>query len=210
MSFNTHQKSTKPPTTLNPHAAEFVPFTLRSPSLPESSSSAASRHPDEEEEARQFWNHQLPDDITRDFNLMTQDNDYDDSGSFSLASLSLDEAEKFPCASQGRGRFMFSDQPGEHNANGNGEMEVGPVDFLASQFPGFASESLAQVYFANGCDLHSTLEMLTQLEVLFSYSINHLVVCCYHLFHTSDPFAVATSGWWWIESEEEPKEFCCS
>ncbi|KAJ4903048.1 CTC-interacting domain 7 [Raphanus sativus] len=165
MSFNTHQKSTKPPTTLNPHAAEFVPFTLRSPSLPESSSSAASRHSDEEEEARQFWNHQLPDDITRDFNLMTQDNDYDDSGSFSLASLSLDEAEKFPCASQGRGRFMFSDQPGEHNANGNGEMEVGPVDFLASQFPGFASESLAQVYFANGCDLHSTLEMLTQLEL---------------------------------------------
>ncbi|KAJ0260229.1 Smr domain-containing protein [Hirschfeldia incana] len=152
------KSSTKPPTTLNPHAAEFVPFTLRSPSLAESSSSA-SRHPDvdDDEEARQFWNHQLPDDITPDFNSYD-----DDSGSFSLAALSLDEAEKFPCASQGRGTFVFSDQPGH---NGNGEMEVDPVDFLASQFPGFAAESLAQVYFANGCDLRSTIEMLTQLEL---------------------------------------------
>ncbi|CAN6841857.1 unnamed protein product, partial [Brassica oleracea] len=166
MSFTTQAsvpKSTKPPTTtLNPHAAEFVPFTLRSPSssrlLAESS---ASRHSDDDDEARQFWNHQLPDDITPDFKLMTLDDScYDDSGSFSLAALSLYEAEKFPSAERERNPF------GRHSDNPNvGEMEVDPVDYLASQFPGFAAESLAQVYFANGCDLHSTIEMLTQLEL---------------------------------------------
>ena len=43
--------------------------------------------------------------------------------------------------------------------------DVGPLEFLASQFPGFAAESLAEVYFANGGDLNLTIEMLTQLEV---------------------------------------------
>ncbi|KAL0741054.1 hypothetical protein Bca4012_082567 [Brassica carinata] len=184
MSFNTDPKlssRTKPPTTLNPHAAAFVPSTLRSPSsskLLAESSTTASRHSDveEEEEARQFWNHQLPDDITPDFTSMTQDDCSYDSGSFSLATLSLDDAEKFPCASPGRGGFVFSDQPlgnadrdrnpfGRNSRHNVGEMELDPVDYLASQFPGFAAESLAQVYYANGCDLHSTLEMLTQLEL---------------------------------------------
>ncbi|KAK4401260.1 Polyadenylate-binding protein-interacting protein 7 [Sesamum angolense] len=41
---------------------------------------------------------------------------------------------------------------------------VNPLEFLASQFPGFAAESLAEVYFANGGDLNLTIEMLTQLE----------------------------------------------
>ncbi|CAH2060846.1 unnamed protein product [Thlaspi arvense] len=246
------------PTTLNPHAAEFVPFTLRSPSsgattsnldltsrllasssyvgkaVLDRSESSASHHSDEE--ARQFWSHQLPDDITPDFKFMTQDDNSYGSGSLSLASLSLYEAnevEKFPSASGGGG-YSFSDQSGlaSHNANGNnlseksrypvssfgedpqrpsfmhlspkpwdkqimnaeqllwndsernpfggssrqyindmitenptiGEIEVNPVEFLASQFPGFAAESLAEVYFANGCDLHLTVEMLTQLE----------------------------------------------
>ncbi|KAF4386328.1 hypothetical protein G4B88_003545 [Cannabis sativa] len=42
--------------------------------------------------------------------------------------------------------------------------DINPVEFLASQFPGFAAESLAEVYFANGCDLNLTVEMLIQLE----------------------------------------------
>ncbi|ESQ50238.1 hypothetical protein EUTSA_v10001942mg [Eutrema salsugineum] len=261
------------PTTLNPHAAEFVPFTLRTPSsggattsnldvtsklLASSSSvgkavldrseSSASHHSDEE--ARQFWSHQLPDDITPDFKLMTQDDNSYGSGSLSLASLSLydiNEAEKFPSASGGGGGgggYPFSDQHGlasrSRIANGNslsekirypvssfgepnfmhvspkpwdkqimnadqllgnereknpfsgnprhgfindmitensnvGEIEVNPVEFLASQFPGFASESLAEVYFANGCDLHLTVEMLTQLELQVDGGLNQNV-----------------------------------
>ncbi|KAK6129553.1 hypothetical protein DH2020_036711 [Rehmannia glutinosa] len=43
--------------------------------------------------------------------------------------------------------------------------DVSPLEFLASQFPGFAAESLAEVYFANAGDLNLTIEMLTQLEL---------------------------------------------
>lgn len=235
--------STLKPTTLNPHAAEFVPFTLRSPrpttttttsnldvttprllasssSVLDRSESSVSHHSDDE--ARQFWSHQLPDDLTPDFKLMTtQDDNSYASGSLSLASLSLYEPENFPRASGGGGGggggFVFSDQSGLAPHNGHnlsdksrypisssfgedqsfspkpwdkqimnerernpfgrfmipenpnvGEMEVNPVEFLASQFPGFAAESLAEVYFANGCDLQLTVEMLTQLEVFSS------------------------------------------
>ncbi|KAF6146605.1 hypothetical protein GIB67_008891 [Kingdonia uniflora] len=44
------------------------------------------------------------------------------------------------------------------------DSQVNPVDFLSSQFPGFAAESLADVYYSNDCDLNSTIEMLIQLE----------------------------------------------
>ncbi|EPS58837.1 hypothetical protein M569_15978, partial [Genlisea aurea] len=39
-----------------------------------------------------------------------------------------------------------------------------PLEFLASRFPGFAVESLAQVYFLNGGDVNLTVEMLNQFE----------------------------------------------
>ncbi|KAG5098647.1 hypothetical protein JHK82_048501 [Glycine max] len=45
------------------------------------------------------------------------------------------------------------------------DTDLNPLEFLASLFPGFASESLAEVFFANACDLHLTIEMLTQLEI---------------------------------------------
>lgn len=45
------------------------------------------------------------------------------------------------------------------------DTDINPVEFLASHFPGFAAESLAEVYFANACDLNLTIEMLIQLEV---------------------------------------------
>ncbi|GFQ04915.1 polyadenylate-binding protein-interacting protein 7 [Phtheirospermum japonicum] len=51
------------------------------------------------------------------------------------------------------------------NNNNNNNPDVNPVEFLASQFPGFAAESLAEVYFANAGDLNLTIEMLTQLEI---------------------------------------------
>nr|XP_004498833.1 polyadenylate-binding protein-interacting protein 7 isoform X2 [Cicer arietinum] len=53
------------------------------------------------------------------------------------------------------------------------ETDFNPLEFLASLFPGFASESLAEVYFANGCDLHLTVEMLTQLEIQVDGNFGH-------------------------------------
>ncbi|KAI4316451.1 hypothetical protein L6164_024429 [Bauhinia variegata] len=52
------------------------------------------------------------------------------------------------------------------------DADMNPLEFLASQFPGFAAESLAEVYFANGCDLNLTIEMLTQLELQVDGSFN--------------------------------------
>jgi hypothetical protein len=43
--------------------------------------------------------------------------------------------------------------------------EIDPISLLTSEFPGFASESLAEIYYANGGDLSLTMEMLTELEV---------------------------------------------
>ncbi|WOL01058.1 polyadenylate-binding protein-interacting protein 7-like isoform X1 [Canna indica] len=40
-----------------------------------------------------------------------------------------------------------------------------PIEFLSSQFPGFAAQSLADVYYGNECDLNLTIEILTQLEL---------------------------------------------
>ncbi|XP_059662062.1 polyadenylate-binding protein-interacting protein 7 [Cornus florida] len=51
-------------------------------------------------------------------------------------------------------------------------MDVNPLEFLASQFPGFAAESLTEVYFANGGDLNLTIEMLTQLELQVDGGLN--------------------------------------
>ncbi|KAA8546205.1 hypothetical protein F0562_003056 [Nyssa sinensis] len=50
--------------------------------------------------------------------------------------------------------------------------DLNHLEFLASQFPGFAAESLAEVYFANGGDLDLTIEMLTQLELQFDAGLN--------------------------------------
>ncbi|XP_020574847.1 polyadenylate-binding protein-interacting protein 7 [Phalaenopsis equestris] len=42
---------------------------------------------------------------------------------------------------------------------------INHVEFLALQFPGFSAGSLAEVYYANNCDLNLTIEILTQLEL---------------------------------------------
>nr|XP_029124334.1 polyadenylate-binding protein-interacting protein 7 isoform X2 [Elaeis guineensis]XP_029124335.1 polyadenylate-binding protein-interacting protein 7 isoform X2 [Elaeis guineensis] len=42
---------------------------------------------------------------------------------------------------------------------------INPIEFLLSRFPGFAAQSLADVYYGNGCDLNLTIEILTQLEL---------------------------------------------
>ncbi|KAH1067513.1 hypothetical protein J1N35_032500 [Gossypium stocksii] len=245
-------------TTLNPNAAEFVPFSLRLPSSSGSTRAAAtatfstsgtvgkavldrsgsSVSNNSDDEAHQFWRHQLPDDITPDFKVINEDDSQCmEPGSLSLAGLSLhdgSEASRFPTSAAGG--FVFGDQQELLQQYGNGnnldekfrypsssygeepisasflnlplkpwdeqlvnsdqligngregqlydgnsrhafasdilgehtninDTEMNHVDFLASQFPGFAAESLAEVYFANGCDLNLTIEMLTQLEL---------------------------------------------
>lgn len=200
---------------LNPDAAEFVPFSLRSPSasvtVPDSSSTFAnfnattpgkavldrtesSKSNNSDDEAHQYWRHQLPDDIIPDFNVGDEDPQGINTLPFSNLSLadvnetngsSFTKKMGFPLSSSSAS-FQPSAKPwdihGDHQPSYNGDhvhgylddmlneqqmegTEVNPLEFLASQFAGFAAESLADVYFANGGDLNLTIEMLTQLEL---------------------------------------------
>ncbi|CAL9776950.1 unnamed protein product [Musa acuminata subsp. burmannicoides] len=64
---------------------------------------------------------------------------------------------------------------GNHNTSSMGDLigdnvflenyATDPIEFLSSQFPGFGSQSLADVYYGNGCDLNLTIGILTQLEL---------------------------------------------
>ncbi|KAL1552289.1 polyadenylate-binding protein-interacting protein 7-like isoform X1 [Salvia divinorum] len=92
--------------TLNPNAAEFVPFSLRSPaadtkvletspkltnsgkSVLDRLESSVSNNSNSEEEAHRYWCHQLPDDITPDFKLMGIDNDANKASRYTSPSNS--------------------------------------------------------------------------------------------------------------------------
>ncbi|KAG4382570.1 hypothetical protein GLYMA_14G106500v4 [Glycine max] len=81
--------------------------------------------------------------------------------------------------SSGQEALVYDDNTGHGFFNdvfaGNSlvnDTDLNPLEFLASLFPGFASESLSEVFFANGCDLHLTIEMLTQLEIQVDSSFN--------------------------------------
>ncbi|PIN23988.1 hypothetical protein CDL12_03291 [Handroanthus impetiginosus] len=246
--------------TLNPHATEFIPAALRSPTASNRDAEASSKFVgssaftpgkgildrsessisnNSDDEAQQYWRHQLPDDITPDFKVMGIDDSQGIDGlSFSSLSLTdISEGSRFS-ASTGSG-FMLKEQQGlsPRPVNGNGYAEkltypvssygeypsptgfypslakpwdqqivtddqllargsdsgnpghaflgdmsneqllvdnpdMSPLEFLASQFPGFAAESLAEVYFANAGDLNLTIEMLTQLELQVDGSVN--------------------------------------
>ncbi|KAB2627996.1 polyadenylate-binding protein-interacting protein 7-like [Pyrus ussuriensis x Pyrus communis] len=260
-------------TALNPNAAEFVPFSLRSPSSGSTStaqgaskfSSAgtfgkavldrteSSTSNNSDDEAHQYWRHQLPDDITPDLR------------SWEKMSLSLHddvEATRFP-ASTGSGYLLneshtngnsfseklrasappfggddlssasflhMSPKPWEKqilNSNqlvGNGQegspydgfsrhgfmndmmgehavvedADINPAEFLAAQFPGFSAQSVAEVYFTNGCDLNLTIEMLTQLELQvdggFNENLNSKAVSAPDLSSMDFPALTPTDG----------------
>ncbi|KAI3496339.1 hypothetical protein L1887_38697 [Cichorium endivia] len=214
-------------TTLNPDAAEFVPFSLRSPSSnPPSSNfnnfspstpgksilkrSESSLSNNSDDEAHQFWRHQLPDDITPDFNVICEE-ESNGINNIPFSNLSISDVNgtsRFTDqmnGGSGSGRFGnfqqmsgkpwdmhgddliggVIDEPPHYNGdNGQGYLDdmineqqmegtdVNSLGFLASQFPGFAAESLAEVYYANGCDLNLTIEMLTQLELQVDNGLN--------------------------------------
>ncbi|KAK4274529.1 hypothetical protein QN277_017734 [Acacia crassicarpa] len=78
------------------------------------------------------------------------------------------------------------------------DTDMNPLEFLAAQFPGFASESLAEVYFANGFDLNLTIEMLTQLELqvdcTFNQNLNSKTVSAPNLSAMDFPALTSPDG----------------
>ncbi|KAJ0706451.1 putative polyadenylate-binding protein-interacting protein/7, CUE [Helianthus annuus] len=169
---------------LNPDAAEFVPFALRSssgnPTAADTSSSfgsfaasspgksilnriESSVSNNSDDETRQFWRDQLPDDIIPDFNVVGEEE------SQTINSIPFSSIIDEPHYNGDPGHGYLDDLFNEQQMEGT---DVNSFEFLASQFPGFAAESLAEVYYANGCDLNLTIEMLTQLELQVDNGLN--------------------------------------
>ncbi|MCO5578796.1 hypothetical protein L7F22_032642 [Adiantum nelumboides] len=146
---------------LNPNAAEFIPAALKStaaataaaaetpsPSTIESlpfgsskpgSQSKISNRTDSDDERRQYWKDQLPDDIIPDFSIDLVESDD-----------RLGWERKYPEENIG----VTSDGDGSDS-----------LDLLVRHFPGFAAQSLAEILAANNGDLFMTFEMLMQLEL---------------------------------------------
>ncbi|XP_047966966.1 polyadenylate-binding protein-interacting protein 7-like isoform X2 [Salvia hispanica] len=200
---------------LNPNAAEFVPFALRSPaanmkdletspklttsgkSVLDRSESSVLNTSNSEEEAQQYWCHQLPDDITPDFKLMGIDNDANIASRYT-SGFTLKEQQassvypldgnaraenlRYPVSSIGeclqtsRDRKVLSGTDQPYNGSTNqafaanehllfNNADLCRLEFLASQFPSFSAESIADAYLSSGGDLNLTINVLTQLEL---------------------------------------------
>ncbi|KAH6826343.1 CTC-interacting domain 7 [Perilla frutescens var. hirtella] len=240
--------------TLNPNAAEFVPSALRSQAanvrIPDTSSkyvtsgksvldrseSSASNNSNSEEEAQQYWSHQLPDDITPDFKVTGMENEINRVAFSNLSLNDVNEASRYtsptnsgfmlkeqqafslhpmdgignsraeklryPVSSYGESfqtslakpwdkQISGSDQllARERNPYNGNSSQTFPTDmsneqllldnadmcrleFLASQFPSFAAECIAEAYVTNGGDLNLTIRMLTQLELQVDGGLN--------------------------------------
>ncbi|KAL3650714.1 hypothetical protein CASFOL_007117 [Castilleja foliolosa] len=174
-------------------SSKISPPSQHEKSILDRSESSISKHSDEE--AHQYWRNQLPDDITPDFEITGFDNaqEINDLSFPGLSLTDIDQRPRF--TSSASSGFIPKQQglsplakPWEkqivENDSYNGISRIGvldgmsneqlliddedvssPFEFLASQFPGFAAESLAEVYSASGGDLNLTVEMLTQLEL---------------------------------------------
>ncbi|XP_024967920.1 polyadenylate-binding protein-interacting protein 7 isoform X2 [Cynara cardunculus var. scolymus] len=224
---------------LNPDAAEFVPFALRSPSATVRAPDVSSSFGDEDSQAINmlpFSTLSLADvNETSRFTAsagsafmlkeqqessphQTNGGDFSKKMGYHISSY----GENSPSASfqqlPAKPWDMHGDQllssirdgPSYNGDPGHGYLddmlneqqmegtEVNPLEFLASQFAGFAAESLAEVYFANGGDLNLTIEMLTQLELQvdggFNQNLNSKALSAPNLSALDFPALSPTEG----------------
>jgi Ataxin-2 C-terminal region len=186
----------KKTTSLNPNAAEFVPSFHRSAVSTVTVSEANSSYKEKatldrtdsaksnnsEDEARRYWQSQLPDDIIPDFSAPEKDEFVTVLPSLDKLTLSAieDPYLSYPGDATQSGYLLGSNNWDQiesefdlgfvdgSSIDQNVAVDAGfdPVDYLVSQFPGFSAQSLADLYCANGYDLNVTIETLIQLEVI--------------------------------------------
>lgn len=85
-----------------------------------------------------------------------------------MASLSNKRVNQFINSDQfmkgGEGR-RYQVEPMDFNSKAYISNRNIISDYLVSQFPAFAPETIADAYYANGCDLKSTIEILNQQQL---------------------------------------------
>ena len=124
--------------TLNPYAAAYIPLAKRD-SQPEEVPKSQLRHKAVLEGDSRGTAAQLSQDV---FSMKSQSVHGSYSGSSQYESEMLEK------------QMM--------------DLEFDMVmDYLQTAFPGLSKQSLADVYFANNGDIEATVDMLSQLEVLF-------------------------------------------
>ncbi|KAJ3695780.1 hypothetical protein LUZ60_001157 [Juncus effusus] len=185
-------------TSLNPNAAEFVPsFRLPSAVSNASNSSAqqqkstldrvdSAKSTNSDDEARRYWQSQLPDDIIPDFSAPEKDET--DSILPSLDSLALNEDPFYNTDAANQSAYYDNSNISwdqfeteydlgfvdENSAdNGVAGQDFDPLEYLVSQFPGFSAQSLSDLFYANGRDLNVTIETLIQLELQVDSGAHH-------------------------------------
>lgn len=204
MSFPNNQMSNqlKKTTSLNPNAAEFVPSFHRSAASTGTVSVANSskekvtldrtdsaKSNSSEDEARRYWQSQLPDDIIPDFSAPEKDEIETVLPTLDKLTLSAieDPYSSYPGDGTQSGYLFGSNNWDQiesefdlgfadgRSTDHNVAVDAGfdPVDYLVSQFPGFSAQSLADLYCANGYDLNVTIETLIQLEVNGVFMFQH-------------------------------------
>lgn len=123
--------------TLNPNAAEFVPFALKSPkvkaaetspqfaekSVLDRSESSVSNNSNTEEEAQQYWSHQLPDDIIPDFEGMGLDNEMNSSLFSSLTLNDVNKASRYNSPKYSGFKLQEHQAFSHHHVEGNNRAE---------------------------------------------------------------------------------------
>ncbi|XP_015688364.1 polyadenylate-binding protein-interacting protein 7-like [Oryza brachyantha] len=156
--------------------------------------SESSKSNNSDDETHQFWRRQLPDDIIPDFSDMENAEQPHGELSLSRLSLNAPPFVGTATSNFSRdchsllsqtgknvelGSILYYDEnsssnSGEQNhadnlcyTNGKHDLlyDHDPLENLASQFPGYSMESLAELYHANGCDFDLTVEILTHLEM---------------------------------------------
>ncbi|KAK1369369.1 Polyadenylate-binding protein-interacting protein 7 [Heracleum sosnowskyi] len=128
-------------TSLNPNAVEFVPSSLRSSPANTSAVDVSSISPPtsniplrktglnrsessvsnkSDEEARQYWSCQLPDDIIPDFNVVGEDDStgIDDLPFSDLSLIDVNERARLPGASTGSNLILKEQNFSPHRING--------------------------------------------------------------------------------------------
>ncbi|EFJ34315.1 hypothetical protein SELMODRAFT_438708 [Selaginella moellendorffii] len=177
---------------LNPDAQEFVPSSSRtSVSAGNSGSNGAasearskanvdsSSNPNaSDDEFRQFWRSQLPDDLITDSDFSSEiyspTNQYDQQQARDF-DVNFGGRTGGPRRSERTNGSYSQDEKSAHSWPANGSTdgleleqspdEIHPLTLLATEFPNFGVQSLSDIYSATGCDLSLTIEMLTQLEL---------------------------------------------
>ncbi|PIM98092.1 hypothetical protein CDL12_29432 [Handroanthus impetiginosus] len=142
---------------LNPHAASYIPLSKRGAADENKYSNTAKELQDGRESV---WYGRQPDNaLTHGQQRNISDNYVHNAGALQTADTKWKDnhASEFHASS--------SHYPNEIPDTSNYNQEFMDLAYLQINFPGISEDSLSDVYLASRCDLDAAVDMLNQLEL---------------------------------------------